>query len=581
MMTDDEIDLVEVAEVTQESLNKIWDRIGLSDKERKCETTALLDRVIGVFEEAVESQREEQARLEIGVAGYLKQINTIASQLGKPVSTTDDFESWNLRSKVNHLKQALDILEKKKAVRLDEITKLHNTLHGLWRQLGIKEHSTLSDEREIAKVIPHFKCIGDDMTMDVVERYKQHIDNGEALMEKRQSLVYERTDRLASLWDILGANMSKGVIDSQILQNNMRYTTAFIQQMDRRIGELKEERERRTRRARSLMKDIDRLWQRLRVDQAVRDDFSSLCGYAQKRFTKLTKEVLSKMEGELLRLEDIKKASLKRLILEQREQLSSIWDEINLSTAERNRFTSFGSTQYTDALLNAHEQEVARVGETARKMAPVVKLIREREAILSEKAAFEAKASDPNRLLNRGRGGAQRLLEEEKFRKKLTKRLPRINDVLAKALAHYERTEGKPLKWNGRPYTQIMRDQDAKEIQRQKEDRKRRLDKKEASDASRKIARTPGRPGPSTPRSQVRRTPGRKVKTQPRRVQTARARRTPYKDTPRPGATSRPLRKQARKPTTTTRSTPYKSRPRGPTPIDKENAPFAVGRSHQ
>jgi len=69
---------------------------------------------------------------------------------------------------------------------------------------------------------------------------------------------------------------------------------------------------------------------------------------------------------------------------------------------------------------------------------PILSLVEQRERILEEKREFESSSSDPNRLLSKAGRDPGRLLREEKFRKVISRDLPKLEMKLHKAILDWE-----------------------------------------------------------------------------------------------------------------------------------------------
>jgi hypothetical protein len=75
-----------------------------------------------------------------------------------------------------------------------------------------------------------------------------------------------------------------------------------------------------------------------------------------------------------------------------------------------------------------------------------------------EVSEFEASTKDPNRLFS-SKGNQRdpgRLLREEKFRKRISRELPKTTKELEGALAEFESIKGRPFFVYGQPYLQVI-----------------------------------------------------------------------------------------------------------------------------
>jgi len=153
--------------------------------------------------------------------------------------------------------------------------------------------------------------------------------------------------------------------------------------------------------------------------------------------------------------------------MQARETLTKQWDELGLSDEERLYFRPFDSETYTDTLLAAHDEEIAKNNNKLKVMRPLIKKIEQREKILQQKIEFEATSTDPSRLLSRGKRDPGRLLREEKFRKTLQTSLPQLEKDLLVELAEWEREHECPFTYKGKEYLHHMREQ--KELEQREE----------------------------------------------------------------------------------------------------------------
>jgi hypothetical protein len=113
-----------------------------------------------------------------------------------------------------------------------------------------------------------------------------------------------------------------------------------------------------------------------------------------------------------------------------------------------------GVAVVTDATLDAHEAELARLQRRLLTTRPLLKLVRRRDEIVTQRCEFALSATDPLRFRIPGR-----LLAEEKLRRVVAKTLPRLKATLTADIAAWETTNGAFVV-NGRRYLDVMRDTD-------------------------------------------------------------------------------------------------------------------------
>ena len=111
---------------------------------------------------------------------------------------------------------------------------------------------------------------------------------------------------------------------------------------------------------------------------------------------------------------------------------------------------------YSDALLSAHEAEIARLEALKEQRAPTLVMIEKHRSLVKDRDDLAASSQDASRLLARGQKGEKRdptrLLREEKMRKRIAKDLPKIELELRKILEDWEDEYGRPFLVHGERY---------------------------------------------------------------------------------------------------------------------------------
>jgi protein regulator of cytokinesis 1 len=110
----------------------------------------------------------------------------------------------------------------------------------------------------------------------------------------------------------------------------------------------------------------------------------------------------------------------------------------------------------SDALLSAHEQEIARLEALKVQRLPILQKIDRHRELVRERDELQASSQDASRLMARGNKGERRdpgkLLREEKMRKRIAKELPKVEAELKKVLEKFEDEYGRPFLVLGERY---------------------------------------------------------------------------------------------------------------------------------
>lgn len=212
---------------------------------------------------------------------------------------------------------------------------------------------------------------------------------------------------------------------------------------------LADEKRSREKRLRELRETVEGLWERLGVKDHERKRFlngNRGCGVRQ----------INEFEDELQRLHELKRQNLHLFVEDARYKLQELWDGLYFSEEEMLEFTPAFSDVYSDALLEAHEQEINRLQALKEQRAPTLALIDKHRSLVKDRDDLQASSQDASRLLGRGQKGEKRdptrLLREEKMRKRIAKDLPKIAIELRKVLENWEDEYGRPFLVHGERY---------------------------------------------------------------------------------------------------------------------------------
>lgn len=247
---------------------------------------------------------------------------------------------------------------------------------------------------------------------------------------------------------------------------------------------LSEEKKTREKKLQNLRASVEALWIKLDVDAAETKAFLNQnrgCGVRQ----------INEFEDELSRLNELKRQNLHLFVEDSRVKLQELWDSLYLSEDEMLEFTPAFSDVYSDALLEAHEREVARLEALKEQRAPTLALIDRHKSLIQERDDLATSSQDASRLMMRGQKGEKRdpgkLLREEKMRKRIAKELPKVTAEVRRILEKWEDEYGRPFLVYGERYLDEMEVEETS--------------KKAAAGANIARSKTPAGPPPSTIKS--------------------------------------------------------------------------------
>lgn len=284
----------------------------------------------------------------------------------------------------------------------------------------------------------------------VYEEYTRRIDTVKALAEN-----------VIQLWAELGTPQAQ--TDSAIVKyyrdspEQLGLHEDDIARLRAKRDKLVDEKQNRETRLQELKEAVESLWDKLGVEERERKAFLNAnrgCGVRQ----------INEFDDELARLNELKQQNLHLFVEDAREKLQELWDALYMSEDEMLEFTPAFSDVYSDALLEAHEQEIIRLDTLREQRAPMLALVERHRSLISERDELAASSQDASRLMMKGQKGEKRdpgkLLREEKMRKRIAKELPKVTAELRKVLDQWEDEWGRPFYVHGERYLDIVDAQD-------------------------------------------------------------------------------------------------------------------------
>jgi len=293
---------------------------------------------------------------------------------------------------------------------------------------------------------PSYVAAMDNEFSRVYEEYTQRVTNVKAIAEE-----------VVNLWAELGTPQAQ--TDATIVKHyrdapeQLGLHEQDIRKLDGRREKLLEDKRGRERKLKELKSTVESLWDRLGVEEADRRRFLASnrgCGLRS----------INEFEAELDRLNELKRQNLHLFVEDARYKLQELWDGLYFSEEEMLEFTPAFSDVYSDALLSAHEGEIARLESLKEQRAPTLQLVDKHRSLIKDREDLAASSQDASRLLTKGAKGEKRdptrLLREEKMRKRIAKDLPKVEAELKRGLESWEDEYGRPFLVHGNRYLDEM-----------------------------------------------------------------------------------------------------------------------------
>lgn len=270
---------------------------------------------------------------------------------------------------------------------------------------------------------------------------------------RRIASVQTLGDNIIQLWAELGTPQAQqeGAIVKYYREapEQLGLHAEDLQRLQAKKDRLADEKKNREKKLRELKLAVEALWTKLGVDEAETKAFGNAnrgCGLRQ----------INEFEDELARLNEMKRQNLHLFVEDSRVQLQALWDALYFSEDEMLEFTPAFSDVYSDALLEAHEREIARLEALKEQRGPVLALVDRHKSLIKERDELNTSSQDASRLMLRGQKGEKRdpgkLLREEKMRKRIAKELPKVAAEVRRILEQWEDEYGRPFLVFGERY---------------------------------------------------------------------------------------------------------------------------------
>ncbi|EON99149.1 putative microtubule associated protein [Phaeoacremonium minimum UCRPA7] len=383
-----------------------------------------------------------------------------------------------------------------------QVNTIIGQLHGLFDEIGVPSHEREHRESEVNSSQPYPKrCITNENAelVQALESYSSHLeptfvkialpptgpnqsippsfDLSPSYVDKLDSeftRVYEEytrrvatvkalSEHIIQLWAELGTPQAQ--TDGAIVKyyrdapEQLGLHEEDLARLRTKRDKLADEKKNREKRLRDLKVAVEALWEKLGIEEKERKAFLNSnrgCGVRQ----------INEFEDELARLNELKRQNLHLFVEDARYKLQELWDALYFSEDEMLEFTPAFSDVYSDALLEAHEREIAKLETLKEQRAPTLALVDRHRTLVHDRDELAASSQDASRLMMRGQKGEKRdpgkLLREEKMRKRIAKELPKVAAELRKMLDKWEDEYGRPFLVHGERYLDVIEADDPK-----------------------------------------------------------------------------------------------------------------------
>ncbi|GIY28538.1 protein regulator of cytokinesis 1 [Caerostris darwini] len=456
-----------------QKLYAVWKIFGIDSNQKLQRAKTVWLHVQNLLKDILEEETEFCNDIKGRIESYQMKIQELSKALSV---TAKEIDEISLIKKKEILRQELDNLSKLKHKRLKEYRDLRSIELQYCRILNIKEHQLSSNtevpsENDLSELEQHIAMLKDEKE----RRHKRF-----CMAKKELTTIWETTEFTPE------TSLEKEILSEKEISSLSNETFKALEELINKVKRKKAELEAEKK---VLMKKLTTLWERLKVDEIKRVEF--LSKHVDYRLS-----TIKSIHHEIEKCEKIKRENIKMFIASLRQELLQLWKKCYISDSIQQGFQYYSTTEMTDEVLEAHEEEVEKWKKYYEEVQHIIKKIEKRQELWELMIVFEGKAADKNRFKNR-KGN---LLQEERERKKLQKDLPNLENNIFEDIEAYEREKGRPFLYFGVDYRAFVTNQWTERLN-QKENEKIERHNQHLLQLG-NITQTPGkRPQLTTPKS--------------------------------------------------------------------------------
>uniref|UniRef100_A0A7S4JHN0 Uncharacterized protein n=1 Tax=Odontella aurita TaxID=265563 RepID=A0A7S4JHN0_9STRA len=457
--------LTALAATTASQLEEVWDEVGYNPDERASQLSDLLSAFRNLCEEKIAEERGVAETFKQTIIDSKKEMQRMAKALRRDIDDKllDNNPGLSLTDELATIEVTLETLRADAEYSTAEICES--------REKIVAAHVALGSEIE-----PEWQDVSTDLTQERRDEFRQKVSEMYEVVATRTSATVQLLKDCQHLVKELKIDPDESVLDRQIMGSLVRddegtitisshmesetctgISSRALDDLTSRVSELNGEKRRRKARLGEMGVEIAGLWEKLKIAEDEQRAFA-------QSVKDLSMDTISKGESELKRLYELKSKMIGKLILESREEIRRMWEEISANEEQRSAFQHkmdiSDESLFTDELLSQHENYIRSLQSRLDQMRPILRVIEKREEIVKERMEYEKLQKDPERLQQRGAALTKQLMKEEKMARRIKKDLPKYTDVLEKKLNEWRKAHGESFIFHGQKYSDVIQKQE-------------------------------------------------------------------------------------------------------------------------
>eukprot|EP00924_Labyrinthula_sp_SR-Ha-C_P006056 snap_masked-scaffold_65-processed-gene-0.5-mRNA-1 protein AED:0.01 eAED:0.01 QI:80/1/1/1/0.33/0/4/88/494 len=401
---------------TIESLEKIWEYMGLDKQEQNTQLSLVQEELFKVLENKINSELSVQEEYELLIPKIQEEINGLSKQLEIDNDIRIPKEYNSLMPKITYLVDKRDQLIQIKINLETSLSPLLEKLNLVYKQL----------KRNIPEIINSSK-ITQPRIVALEELYEQVDQERNFKYNRYKNIVSTLKDLVFEVVD--GVEFSLDKVNKEYDQLDL--SDEFLEELESDLKSLREEKDKRVEKLKDLGGEIQKLWDLLEVEDEYRQSFFDKNGG-------LGLQVIKNCEEELQNLITLKKEQMKKLVVKKTEEIEEMWKLMGYMEEDKEKFDIEEEEEKVFEVLDGYLEELE---ERWSLLEPIFGRLNKYKELCKEREEYEELVKDSGRLLDRKRGMKQ-LREEEKQRKRVEKLLPALVEKLKGEIKDFEKEYG-------------------------------------------------------------------------------------------------------------------------------------------
>ncbi|XP_012225702.1 protein regulator of cytokinesis 1-like [Linepithema humile] len=402
---------------TLNELQKDWEDIGCPNETQLEYYEQVQNHIKDLLHDMIAETRSKKEQLCNNIKELLKQTIVIYTQLNLDM-VPKTYDQIPLNEVEQMLQADLQNLERIKEERMMLLKELVTKQHNISEKLGTKKFNFTIDVLPSEQELENFK-----LYLQKEENEKIHLEN--VFTEIHHSIIKMMNDLdiapSSSFEQLICNNPDQFVLNT----NNMTKLREFRDKLKTQVEETKCEIEK-------MKEELLTLWKYLDEPADIYQSFLD-------RYIGYGTSTINAFNAEIKRLKEKRKENVFRYVTQIRYELMNWWDLCKYCEAQRNAFAPFHSNTFTEDLLTLHELEVEKLRKFYNDNRTIFHLLEQRENFVIKIKELLQRANNPDRYHNRG----GQLLMEERERKMIQKKLPKIEAELKQLINEYETTHNQ------------------------------------------------------------------------------------------------------------------------------------------